>query len=192
MPLPAEIGPVRSRHHVLPLPPSPHPESPRHLARRKRDVVAVAVQEFGHGRAPPGMTPSAPPARQSTYVIMTNYVVAQAHQHDRALASYRRPERPATSHSTVPDRTSATAPRRPLSTPHSQVAMRHRWSMTRQKVPSPKDIKAAAQAAAETAQSAATCDPGLGAVHRSDCAPLGRDYVIVTKLWRGPGWGKRS
>ncbi len=38
----------------------------------------------------------------------------------------------------------------------SQVAVRHRWSMTRQKVPSPKDIKAAAQAAAETAQSVAS------------------------------------
>jgi small-conductance mechanosensitive channel len=33
--------------------------------------------------------------------------------------------------------------------------MRHRWYMKSQKVPSPKDIKAAAQAAAETAQSAA-------------------------------------
>ena len=37
----------------------------------------------------------------------------------------------------------------------SPTAVGHRWSMARQKVPSPKDIKAAAQAAAETAQSVA-------------------------------------
>jgi hypothetical protein len=39
--------------------------------------------------------------------------------------------------------------------PHSRAGIRHRCHMKSQKVPSPKDIKAAAQAAAEAAQAAA-------------------------------------
>lgn len=37
-----------------------------------------------------------------------------------------------------------------------RAGVRHRWHMASQKVPSPKDIKAAAQAAAETAQTVAS------------------------------------
>jgi hypothetical protein len=48
------------------------------------------------------------------------------------------------------------SPSNTLQSPDSGADMRHRCHMKSQKVPSPKDIKAAAQAAAETAQSVAS------------------------------------